>query len=94
MISIIFLHRHGMYKGFRKLCEDFLSSHPHYFISPLRVNGSALESVFSCLKYITGGNLASTNYATSLAAFGARQAVKNPYSEPGYRDDVLGVSTR
>ena len=80
-----------MYRGFRTLCEDFLSSHPGYFISPLRVNGSALESVFSCLKYIAGGNLASTNYATSLAAFSTQREVKNTYAEPGYRDNTVSL---
>ena len=78
-----------MYKGFHGLCEDFLQSHPGYFISPLRIGGSVLESVFSCLKYIAGGNLASTNYATSLAAFSTQREVKNPYSEQGYRDDSV-----
>ena len=78
-----------MYRGFIELCKDFLHSHPNHFISPLRINGSAIESIFSCLKYIAGGNLASTNYATSLAAFSTQRETKNCYSEPGYRDDVI-----
>ena len=79
-----------MYRGFKGLCEDFLHAHPGYFISPLRVNGSAVESVFSCLKYITGGNLASTNYYSALTMFKSQTDVsKNPYSETGYRNVTI-----
>jgi hypothetical protein len=75
-----------MYGGFKGLCTDFVHEHPGYFISPLRINGSAVETIFSCLKYISGGNLASTNYASALAAFATQRDVsQNPYSEPGYR---------
>ena len=75
-----------MYKGFIGLCEHVLNNHPGYFISPLRINGSAVETIFSSLKFISGGNLSSTNYPTSLAAFATqRDIAKNPYSEPGYR---------
>ena len=38
--------------GFVGLREEFLSLHLMYFISPIRVNGSAVESIFSCLKYV------------------------------------------
>ena len=44
-----------MYKGFTGLCKDILNDHPGYFISPLRINGSAVETIFSSLKYICGG---------------------------------------
>ena len=57
-----------MYHGFMGLCKDFLANHPGYFIAPIRVNGSAAESIFSCLKYISGGNLSFTNYGTSLCS--------------------------
>ena len=57
-----------MYYGFTALCKDFLAKHPGCFISPNRVNGSVVESIFSSLKYIAGGNLSSTNYATSLSS--------------------------
>ena len=75
-----------MYRGFTGLCQHFLNNHPGYFISPLRINGSAVETIFSSLKFISGGNLSSINYPTSLAAFATqRDIAKNPYSEPGYR---------
>ena len=81
-----------MYGGFVELCEEFLVSYPGYFIAPIRVNGSAIESVFSCLKYIAGGNLASTNYPSSLASY-MNQAddVLNPYAEEGYRTEVPNI---
>lgn len=40
-----------------------------YFISPLRINGSALESVFSVLKHSSGGNLSALNYGPVLGRF-------------------------
>lgn len=79
-----------MYLGFTGLCNEFLSTHPGYFISPIRVNGSAIESVFSCLKYISGGHLSSTNYSTSLTALSTQRevATTNPSAEFGYRTDL------
>ena len=79
-----------MCRGFTGLCEEFLSKHPGYLICPLHINGSAVESIFSCLKFIAGGNLASTNYASSLAAMATQRDVsKNPRSEPGYRSEHI-----
>ena len=56
-----------MFNGFIGLCEDFKKHHPDSFIAPIRVNGSAIESLFSSLKYTSGGNLSATNYSTSLS---------------------------
>ena len=83
-----------MHDGFIGLCEEFLTSHPGYFIAPIRVNGSAIESVFSCLKYIAGGNLASTNYPSSLASYKTQtddHAAVNPHAEEGYRTEVPNI---
>ena len=81
-----------MYYGFTGLCEEFLTVHPSYFIAPIRVNGSAIESVFSCLKYISGGNLASTNYSTSLGSYTEQNKdAVNPHAERGYRTEVPNV---
>lgn len=81
-----------MYWGFKGLCEDFIATHPGYFISPLCVNGSAVESVFSCLKFITDGNLASTNYPSALTAFATQRDVsKNINSEAGYRNETINT---
>ena len=73
-----------MYHEFKELCEDFLQNHNGYFIAPIRVNGSAIESIFSQLKYIEGGNLSSTNYATSSSSLVTQKDVQaNPYTEKG-----------
>ena len=78
-----------MYYGFTGLCEDFLTTHPDYLISPIRINGSAVERVFSCLKYISGGHLSSINYSSSLTALATQRDVAiNPTAEKGYRTDL------
>lgn len=43
-------------------CETFLSKYPGYFISPLRLSGSAVETIFSQYKYTCGGKLNAGNY--------------------------------
>lgn len=78
-----------MYHGFFGLCNDFLTRHPNCFISPIRLNGSSVESIFSCLKYIANGNLSSSNYVTSLSSLITQRDIKhNPHSEKGYRTDI------
>ena len=81
-----------MYYGFTGLCEEFLTSHPGYFIAPIRINGSTIESVFSCLKYISGGNLASTTYSSSLASYiEQNKDTVNPSAECGYRTELPNI---
>lgn len=78
-----------MYLGFTGLCQEILATYPDYFITPIRVNGSAIESVFSCLKYISGGHLSSVNYSSSLTALATqREIAVNPMAEKGYRTDL------
>ncbi|XP_014679847.1 PREDICTED: uncharacterized protein LOC106819773 [Priapulus caudatus] len=75
--------------GFRGLCEDFFSRHgPNYFISPLRINGSAVESLFSRLKAYSGGKLTSINYQSARKSIIIQGDVKHPSGE-GYRDVPL-----
>ena len=64
-----------MHHGFEGLCEDFLAQHPKYYIVPVRISGSAIETVFSSLKYISGGNLSSINYASSQVVQKERMAI-------------------
>ena len=76
-----------MYYGFKGLCEDFISQNPGYIIALIRITGSAIESVFSCLKYISGGNLSSVNYSSSLSALVTqREVASNTVAESGYRN--------
>lgn len=82
-----------MHNGFKGLCQDFLDSHPKHFISQLRVNGSAIESLFSAIKYQSGGNLTSVNYPTSLSALITQKEIRtNPHSEKGYRADIVKIN--
>ena len=81
-----------MYHGFKGLCEDFLQDHNGYLIAPIRVNGSAIQRIFSQLKYIEGGNLSSTNYATSFSSLVTQKDVQaNPYTENGYNTDINNI---
>lgn len=81
-----------MYNGFLGLCKHFTSLHPRYYIIPVRVNGSAVESYFSQLKYSARGQLSAINYESSQASIETCKAVsrKRP-SEIDYRDAQLDV---
>ena len=56
-----------MFHGFVGLTTEFLKEYPGYSINPRRVNGSAVETLFSELKHTTGGNLTGANYETGKA---------------------------
>ena len=83
-----------MYQGFTGLCESFLSTHAPrgYFISPIRINGSAVESYFSQLKYAARGQLSSTQYSVVRGAVATSKAAstKQP-QECDYRDAGLDL---
>ena len=67
------------------LTEDFLQRNPGYFVVPVHISGSAIESVFSCLKYSSGGNLSTINYPTSLSALITQRDIAfNHNGEDGY----------
>lgn len=64
-----------------------------YFISPLRINGSAIESIYSVLKFASGGNLSALSYGPALGKLINRKDMsRNQYSEKGYRDVLLNIS--
>ena len=79
--------------GFEALCEDFFKHFPNHFISPLRLSGSAVESLFSQLKFTTAGKLDAVNYRTAQAALLTKQAVSTHYSGVAYRDGHLCVQS-
>ena len=63
------------------------------FISPLRINGSAIESIYSVLKFASGGNLSALSYGPALGKLiNRKDMVQNNYSEKGYWDAILNVS--
>ena len=79
-----------MVYGFNAFCTDFLSHHPNHFVSPLRVSGSAVETLFSQFKYAAGGKLDAASYSTARAACLVQRAVApTHYSGKGYRDMPL-----
>ena len=81
-----------MFQGFIGLCEHFLAEHPGYFITPVRINGSAIESYFSQLKYAARGQLSAINYETAQAAVETSKAAstKRPH-EADYRDARVDI---
>ena len=54
--------------GYKEFCQDFINHHPGYAVYPLRLTGSAVETIFSRLKFfITGGHLSAVNYSSARA---------------------------
>lgn len=75
--------------GFKGFCKDFFQQHPNHFVSPLRVSGSAVETLFGQYKFASGGKLDATNYATARAACMVRNIVTPHHSGKDYRDVTL-----
>ena len=78
--------------GFKAFCEWFLTAYPTYFVSPLRISGSAVESLFSQYKHIAGGKLDAVNYTTARGAHLMKQIVSEHHSGAGYRDQSISVA--
>lgn len=75
--------------GFKAFCKWFLDTYPGYFISPLRISGSAVESLFSQYKYSAGGKLDATNYVTSRCAHLVKQCAVPHHSAKHCRDETV-----
>lgn len=78
--------------GFHAFCKHFFDQYPGYFVSPLRLSGSAVESLFSQYKNNAGGKLDACNYVTSRAADLIKQTVASHHSGKGYRDKDLQIA--
>lgn len=78
--------------GFKAFCKWFLGAYPTYFVSPLRISGSAVESLFSQYKHIAGGKLDSVNYTTARGAHLMKQIVSEHHSGADYRDQTISVA--
>ena len=63
-------------QGFQGLCADFFTRNPGYFIKPVRVNGSVVESLFGRFKYNADGHLSGVNYRGCVARLIISDAVK------------------
>ena len=76
--------------GFTSFVIDFLEKHPDHFVSPVRLSGSAVETLFSHFKHTSGGKLSATNYANTRAAHLIKHCVSSHHhSSVGYRDTSL-----
>lgn len=94
-----FVYRLGIYYGSCRMASStcvrpFLEIHPDHFITPVQVNGSAIESYFSQMKYAARGQLSAANYQSAQAAIETSRAAstKRP-READYRDAGLGYSS-
>ena len=75
--------------SFRAFCKYFIEKYPGYFVSPLRISGSAVESLFSQFRRNAGGKLDSWNYVTARCAHLVQQCASSHHSAIGYRDQTL-----
>ena len=78
--------------SFSNFARTFLEEFPDHFISPLRLSGSAVETLFSQFKHTAGGKLSSTNYATARAAHLVKYTMAYHHSSVDYRDVPLHLS--
>ena len=79
-----------MFYGFVDLCTDYLERHPDYYITPLKLNGSAVETLFSQFKFNAGGKLTSQNYAFAKRSLMVRRGIHGHHAAAaGYRDIPL-----
>ena len=67
-------------QGFPEFCHYFLEKHPGYFVLPLKLSGSASESVFGQFKFSVGGRLDAANYRVARAAFLMKQVSEGHHS--------------
>ena len=77
--------------GFIGLCDDFLQQHPGYFVSPLCLSGSAVETLCSQYKRVAGGKLDAVNYVTARASQLIQQTVVSHQSGKKYQNYKLDI---
>lgn len=81
-----------MHYGFIDFCEYSTSKYPGYKIVPVRLNGSAIETLFSQLKHVTSGQLSGVNYATARAAVMTHGSVSEKKRQTdSYRNTQLHI---
>ena len=84
-----------MFYGFTQFCDDFLTRHGDgYYVVPLKLNGSAVETLFSQFKSLSGGKLSGTNYPSVRKMFLSRRDVlghRPSAAVAGYRDVPLYI---
>ena len=81
-------------EGFKGLCSDFFVRNPDYFMKPIRVNGSVVESLFGRFKYNADGHLSAVNYRGCVARLIVSDAVKGREDYRTSSIDLQDVLTR
>ena len=79
------------YYRFVDFCHNFLEAHLGYFLTPLRVNGSAIEAMFSQLKEGSGGTLTAASYSSARAKLLTKRAVHGSHVKDNYRNVPLYI---
>ena len=79
------------YYGFIGFSKQFIAEHPGYYVTPLRVNGSAIETLFSQLKQGSGGTLTASSYSSARSKLLTKRAVHGPHVKDSYRDAPLYI---
>ena len=78
--------------GFKMFCQEFLNDNPGYHIMPLMLNGSAVETLFSQMKFNANGKLCSTNYSAAKRAVMLKKDIHGPRTGGhGYRNENLHI---
>lgn len=77
--------------GFESFAKYSFQKYPGHFLSPLRISGSAVETLFGQYKYNAGGKLDAVNYPTARAASLVRQRVSGHHSGKDYKDNELST---
>ena len=80
-----------LWYGFKGLVSNILSRNPGHHINPRRVNGSAVETIFGQLKFITSGQLTSTTYETAKASLLTKHTVHGTKTKDDYINTKLFV---
>ena len=78
--------------GFQHFAEWFFEEYPDNFLSPIRLSGSAVETLFSQFKHCAGGKLSASNYAVARTANLVKSVVAVHHSSQSYRDTPLQLS--
>lgn len=81
--------------GFTGFVQNFLQLHPDYYVFPLKVNGSAVETLFSQFKFETNSKLTSVNYQTARSrVLMKRELQGSAKAAHGYRDTPLYIKEK
>ena len=74
--------------GFIAFCRWFFSEYPSYYIVPLRVSGSAVETLFAQYKYLCGSKLDAVNYTTARSKYLCKKKVEATHHSGRYYRDM------